>query len=814
MADVTATNIEETIQSSPEGADQTSVPLRFPTIDLQTSFESLLSHSSTSSAQTATMGRSTNVPPSLDESWASLDASDFFQDEELQSNNADTESLIDLGSNQDTESANNDDTLSQTQPEDEEAENIVAVEPAEVQQQDRTGQEPSEEDEPMDDTIVLRKSNVQPNDDSVELEYNFVSANSILQAKETRQSVQETIRMTVAKSPLNLAGHPFKVAYYGAASTRGTKDELLGKIGAALVSPIPRSPRKAKSSSVYSVVPTEFGPGSRPAFADLIPSHAQMAVDDISVKNSMPEQPGNIQLELEEGLTLESRPRRLLRQPSSPPWRPDLLIVQISRDDIADRLFAVSDILEVARRHRWPTVVVTTDTVPSQFSLLVDHGITKSYTIATVDGTLERSEAVDLDTFLSLDTDQLNHYLQFLTEKCQETSKVKPLFERVCDLARDIYHTVQPLTAVTGEIPGSDGKYDLVVVQPEHNLEQTDSDVFKNKDWSSMKIRDMVKDVLLSCTIMLLGIYIAIFSHNLVSEAVTSVEANTTMAAAQNPSTSTRLAATPSALISPAVDVARIEQDVVVYGPVLFDQVWERLTGRTSAEQHKSTVSEPVSKIPQSPVSIDIADTARETRSYGKKWKDVVGAMYGSSHTTDQPQAAEEGFKATVKKQKSPAQGGNLHKVGTVKETPSHASSAIHEPNQMVTNFSRADSRKRPFAFIKQGFAETLLFEKIARRHKLKMDMQDQIQNIHQQVSGFSADVSKKMHGIGQQTQDQFNDIVKQSQTQFRRAKWAGERRLETILDKQKNLLAKAQQQAHVLTHEVPKRKKSFFPGR
>lgn len=564
------------------------VALHFPTIDINHSFEDLLTNSTSSSTATIRMARPSNDGPGLDESWASLDVSDYSQDEELQSVNADSESLVDLSSTHDTDSVADEEVQSEKAEEVEEedqAASMVTIEPADVPEHIEAHQEQSIQEEDEDDTIILPESQVQPSDDTIDLEFNGPGP----------RNTSRRITMTVSKSPLRIQGQPLRIAYYGLGVTYPAKEELLGKVGAALLAP------SSTDTRTFSILPTEFGASAKPTFAHLIPSQAQMVVDEITPFEADEVDllnRGEIGAKIN-GRAYCSQKRQPFTSGAGTTFQPDIMIVQIG-EQIETTLSQARDLtgfVQLAQRHSWPTIIVMDCDRIGKWDILSSLNLAVSTTFSN--GMIIVGDPIPLDTFLRLDTMQLNKHLAHLDGKKTSHKFWDPITQYPIDLYQDFKQTLKPDSVAP--------RFELVVCSPDRKQapSKPQSTLLKAvKTYvPDVNYRECGKQLLVSMVIMMLYGCILSASHALFGESgslswealksTSSVSASSIpmvsvpVVAPTSPTSSllpvsvpTTTSSDPSAIPS---TVPRIEQDMVIYDPIRFDQLWERLTGGPSA---------------------------------------------------------------------------------------------------------------------------------------------------------------------------------------------------------------------------------------
>jgi len=430
MADGSPTVPESFTEAEEELEPQDEcVRLRYPEIELTTSLDSLLTHSFPSTQASIVMRTAAAPAPALDESWASLSASEFSREDDLQSENADADSLVDLSSTQDNESVNDEDEQSEYEVDEVPQSSIITVPTvAEPVKSEETEESEQHLEDATDDTIIFRPSEHQPSTTWTHLEYTSAAHVQSISASPTGPyEIESVTHMNVANESLSTSDKPFHLAYYGIGTARLSRDELLGKIGAAIVTSV----NKQDVSECYNIFPTEFGPGSKPAFAELIPSQARMAVDNVTILKPARERPKNIRFAFKHGAIFESKPTMSPHSFDQHSSRPDLVVIQLCRDDLADDFYTVKQVIELARRHCWPILVTSQDSTAELYPILCPHSLFKKTIIQASETTRIAKHPIDIDSFLRIDTDQLNKHIRYIVdvaEKRQQTSHAPASF--------------------------------------------------------------------------------------------------------------------------------------------------------------------------------------------------------------------------------------------------------------------------------------------------------------------------------------------------------------------------------------------------
>lgn len=621
MTDKTAS--EDPITSSDETTHlpSQSVHLKFPTIDLNTSLESLLSYSTPTTSEASTiMATLTAPPPAMDESWASLDISelphDDDDDDDTQSVNSDTGSLVDLSSVHDTESVAEDESQDELGIDTERVTSMLKR--GFSGHSEQVGQ-PDEQDlssgDSMQDTIIMQQSTIQSSMFSISMEY---SRQTALTPDPQSPFLKETMTMKISPKDLKPFDTPVRICYYGSPYCSNSKDELLGKIGAALLAPASDTTSQTPTSSTcFNIVPTEFGPGSKPAFADLIPSQTQMTVDELSVvlNPSDQHQHDTMHFALRRGIVLDSMLGRPLADSDCKDFRPDLLVIHLSEKDVRDRGSQFAGLRTLAYRHCWPTIVVADDDsfIPSVLDS-VPRGYGIQVSTESFDGIDHHHSVrpIDLDTFMALDTAQLSRHIRHVMDHNYEmspTQEKRSFLGSICVCFFNAY----PRQYIVKLNQGKSKETASPSSRKSWFGEAT-------QIWSRVEGRKYVKDLMFTLIVMMLGVYIVSFSQNLSTKVNGLVGIDNATSMSSNTDGTATVTATSAVAITTTTNTATMSsnQDVALYDPVSFDQMWHRLTGRPVVEQEDTNSANGVPveeketlqpEVPKEPVGVkDVVD--------------------------------------------------------------------------------------------------------------------------------------------------------------------------------------------------------------
>lgn len=234
-----------------------------------------------------------------------------------------------------------------------------------------------------------------------------------------------TVQQTMTKQGLDL-DKPFRVLYMGNPEFRNI---ILDKIGDVLVSSSTRSLGSSSTeSSRYHVVPTSFGIGATPNYAELLPIHVQLIVDEcIGAVSESHRTPSGTDITL----NFKNRPSCSSvwtgsehQIHSETEWTiPDLSIFLVSdRDDEANvraRHLAQS----FMKMHGIPVLIISEEPLwkkPGQHLFPFDHQslhlCLESRRSLTGETVVVERYPIDVKTFESITPSQLNRHLASLSE--------------------------------------------------------------------------------------------------------------------------------------------------------------------------------------------------------------------------------------------------------------------------------------------------------------------------------------------------------------------------------------------------------------
>lgn len=474
---------------SPRRPTSANASLQYPTLPpLTASVEEWLSRSRPAINMPAE--RTLDPPPkSLSESWATLSVSDLHSEDGSRSEQTDVGSLIDQASPDDVASLDGRYSSSEAdEPDEDDTQGGDGL----IDNGDLGGiYNPGSQQFPglfepgaaIDDsnltTIPIHRQSIDsiefvepekwPEMERVELKHTIrifeePQASEIrrrLPASPSRSILMATVQQTMTKHNLGL-DKPFRVLYIGQSDCRNI---VLDKIGDVLVSSSSSgSPTSSTESSRYHVVPTSFGAGAVPNFAELLPIHVQLVVDECveATKDLHKHQPRTLNLSFKNRPACQSswNGQEYVVSSLSEWTLPDVAILFISsRDDAAaeqTRCIAHAFL----ERHGIPVMVISDeplwekggDIIPLNQNSL--HVCVESRHAQTGETMVLRRYPIDLKTFESITPGQLNRNLASLIDlypkKTQKVSTDMPKQQNAgsaIDIKKHFYDYFSPLDA-------------------------------------------------------------------------------------------------------------------------------------------------------------------------------------------------------------------------------------------------------------------------------------------------------------------------------------------------------------------------------
>jgi hypothetical protein len=237
----------------------------------------------------------------------------------------------------------------------------------------------------------------------------------------TDSILMATVQQTMTKQSLDL-DKPFRVLYVG---HPGFRNIILDKIGDVLVSSSSAgSEASSTESSRYHVVPTSFGAGAVPNFAELLPIHVQLVVDECleATTDSKANQPSTLNMRFKNRPLCTSAWNGFdFRVSSTSDWTlPDVAILFVSSNDDAAAVKTQRLTHTFLERHGIPAMVIseepmwnmTGEIIPLNHNSL--HTCLESRHPLSGETAVLRRYPIDLKTFESITPGQLNRNLASL----------------------------------------------------------------------------------------------------------------------------------------------------------------------------------------------------------------------------------------------------------------------------------------------------------------------------------------------------------------------------------------------------------------
>ncbi|KAL1866776.1 hypothetical protein Plec18167_008910 [Paecilomyces lecythidis] len=447
--------------------------LRYPTFPpLSLSVEEWLS-------QSRPANMTSNLPverpeSSLSESWATLSVSDIHSEDGTRSEQTDIGSLIDQNGPDDVTSLDGQETNSEIDGNDDEQSNISESQElpplfARVNDGIHDSNITTKAAFQPTDSIEFREPEQWPGVERVELKHT-VRVLGGLEASELKEhlspqpehsSLMVTVQQTMTKQGLDL-DKPFRVLYVGNPDFRHI---ILDKIGDILVSSS-NSDFECSSteSSRYHVVPTSFGAGATPNYAELLPIHVQLVVDECVDAALTPQvdSPSSIDLQFKNRAPCTSSWAGTEYQISSPnEWTlPDLAIFLVSGKDDDHAVMTRQLAHTFVKRHGVATMAISdepfwkkpAEIIPLDYHSL--HMCLESRHSLTGESVVLRRYPIDLKTFESITPGQLNRNLASLcglysTKASNDTdpSRVSHSYTRFFDSEKNPKHMISSSSA-------------------------------------------------------------------------------------------------------------------------------------------------------------------------------------------------------------------------------------------------------------------------------------------------------------------------------------------------------------------------------
>jgi hypothetical protein len=422
--------------------------LRYPTFPpVSRSVEEWLSQSRPAEMTTNNL-QPERPSSSLSESWATLSTSDIHSEDGTRSEQTDIASLIDQNGPDDVTSLDERENTSDGEDNEEEDEQSNISESQELPRPLFA----NDEDAVGDSNLTMRAVLQQPTEsieflepdkwpevERVELKHTIhildddeasgLKAHLPLRFDHSHLAI--TVQQTMTKQSLDL-DKPFHVLYVGNPDFRNI---ILDKIGDVLVSSSTDSlGTSSTESSRYHVVPTSFGAGATPNYAELLPIHVQLIVDECveAASDVHTFKPGTITLKFKNRPPVTSSWNGSQYNIMSPTeWNlPDVAILFVSNKD-SDLALRTRHLAHTfVETHGIPVMVISEEPLwkktatgymtPLDYQSL--HVCLESRRPLTGETVVLRRYPIDLKTFESITPGQLNRHLASLSGLYQKTN--------------------------------------------------------------------------------------------------------------------------------------------------------------------------------------------------------------------------------------------------------------------------------------------------------------------------------------------------------------------------------------------------------
>ncbi|KAE8353003.1 hypothetical protein BDV28DRAFT_134066 [Aspergillus coremiiformis] len=379
-----------------------------------------------------------HTPRSLSESWATLSASDVHSEDGSRSEQTDVGSLIDQTGPDDVASLDEQYSGSEIYANEEDdydsksnvsgSQELPTLFPQIRGSIDDSNITTKTAFRQSTESIEFTEPEKWPEVEQVELKHTirmFDGAEAAQLKNQFSVDLQEsiltaTLQQTMMKKSLD-TDKPFRVLYIGDSEFRNI---ILDKIGDVLVSSTCGGFESSSAeSSRYHVVPTSFGAGAVPNFAELLPIHVQLIVDECpgASVDLQSDKPNSINLDFKNRPSCTSfwtGREYCISSPSE--WTlPDVAILFLSSRDSANAVETQNLARIFMERHGIPTMVISekplfslTELIPLNHHSL--HMCLESRHPLTGKTTVLRRYPIDLVTFESITPGQLNRNLASL----------------------------------------------------------------------------------------------------------------------------------------------------------------------------------------------------------------------------------------------------------------------------------------------------------------------------------------------------------------------------------------------------------------
>lgn len=379
-------------------------------------------------------------PRSLAESWATLSVSDAHSEDGARSEQTDVGSLIDPAGPDDVASLDERYTSSEVEGHEDydddedrssgsECQDLPTLFPHAGDTIDDSGLTTRPAIHQSTDSIEFSEPEKWPEAERVELKHTIqvFEGDEAAEVKEklpynlADSVLVATVQQTMTRQSLGI-DKPFHVLYIGNSEFRNI---ILDKIGDVLVSGAGSGFESSSTeSSRFHVVPTSFGAGAIPNFAELLPIHVQLIVDECTRATSgyQADKPCTVSLDFKNRPSCTSSwTGSDYHVSSSAEWTsPDMAVLFVSsRDDpAAVRTQKLARIF--MERLGVPTMVISEEPLWKMTTELITvnhhslHMCLESRHPLTGESVVLRRYPIDLNTFESITPNQLNRNLASL----------------------------------------------------------------------------------------------------------------------------------------------------------------------------------------------------------------------------------------------------------------------------------------------------------------------------------------------------------------------------------------------------------------
>ncbi|QSS55308.1 hypothetical protein I7I53_03158 [Histoplasma capsulatum var. duboisii H88] len=450
-------------------------------------FPKLPTSSPDSGAMTSESNRLEPPGNSLSESWATLSGSDIYSEDDSRSDQTDTASLVGRGVPDDVTSLEGrDDDDSEVDSVDVRScysETSLPPFPPHMREQslensDTTIKAPYQLGS---DPIEFVEPDNWSERETVELKHTI----KVLNAAEIPAFLRTlshdlgdghlsvTVQQTVAKRGLDLA-KPFRTLYTGDSDF---KHIVLDKLGDVLVAGSEDGFNNGESgnASRFHVVPASFGTCASPNYAELLPIHVQLVVDECLSATAQSKQ-SKISITLNnQTLCSSAWTGSGYEIQSSTPWTlPDLAIFFIAQDDNLGSHKIRSLCHTFMKRHGVPSIVISENPMWAKQNPIVPlddqslHVCLESRRKGTGEPQVLGRFPIDLKTFESIAPGQLNRHIASLSSPC--SSKTIPKATKAPDKTTGNPDQVRGWRLWVDIKPLSDGSHQLILFGTPYNI--------------------------------------------------------------------------------------------------------------------------------------------------------------------------------------------------------------------------------------------------------------------------------------------------------------------------------------------------------